>query len=99
MRTINRAVVVGNVTGSPSFRESGERSVPTAEFVVATNRGEGATRETEYHQVLAFGRLAVQCASVEKGAAVYVEGRMATKEGGQTEIIAHEVVFLPQTVQ
>ncbi len=91
MRTINRIELVGNVSGVPQFDESG---TPTVEFVVATNRGEGAEREAEFHRCRAYGRLAVTIyAQIGKGAAIYVDGRLSYEEVG-CRIIVREAAFL-----
>jgi single-strand DNA-binding protein len=105
--SVNKAIVVGNLGRDPEVRAlpSGQ-SVAT--FSVATtarfnNRhGEGQER-TEWHRVVAFGRLADICQRLlSKGRLVYVEGRMATrryqaKDGTaryQTEIVALQLRLL-----
>lgn len=80
-------------------------------FSVATNRrykdAAGAQQEeTEFHNVVAWGRLAEICSEyLNKGRKVYVEGRLRTRDweaqDGQkrrsTEIIAENMIILDRS--
>lgn len=84
MFSLNRATVIGNATRDPEIRmtPSGQQ---VATFSVATNRRwttqSGETQEaTEYHDIVAWGKLAEIIAKiVQKGKKVYVEGRLQTR--------------------
>ena len=81
--SINKAIVVGNLGRDPEVRAlpSGQN---VANFSVATKarfkdqNGEQQER-TEWHRVVAFGKLADNCQRLlSKGRQVYVEGRLTT---------------------
>lgn len=59
---MNKVMLVGRLTRDPELRTlpSGKA---VANFVVATNefRGQGATERTEYHNLVAWDRLAEIC--------------------------------------
>ena len=103
---VNRVILIGNLTrDAESLPSSGK---PMTRMRLATNstwRDAGGNRqeETEYHAVIAFGRLAEVCALYcTRGRRVYVEGRLRTHEyvGSDglrrysTEIVAQSVKLL-----
>ena len=68
-----------------------------------TNKEGGKETRTEWHRIVAFGKLAEICAEyLNKGKQVYVEGRLQSrswedKEGNKrwtTEVVANNVVML-----
>ncbi len=103
MRSINKVMVLGNLTKDPEFKEfdSGKRC---AKFSVATNRnwlnkdGEKQTH-TDFHNVIAWEKLAEICRDyLKKGAPVLLEGRLSNssfeKEGRKfhrTEIFVDQL--------
>jgi len=104
---INKAIIVGNLGQDPEKKVSDNGTVITT-FSVATlekwkdkNSGQ-FTEQTEWHRIVAFGRLAEICADyLSKGSKVYIEGRLQTrsweKEGVTrytTEIVAREMKML-----
>ena len=106
--SINKAIVVGNLGRDPEVRAlpSGQN---VANFSIATtarfkDRSGELQKQTEWHRVVAFGKLADNCQQfLNKGRQVYIEGRLQTsswddKETGQkkykTEIVANELVLL-----
>ncbi len=107
MRTVNKVILIGNVTRDPLVKttESGRK---VAMFTVATNRyykdanGENKT-EAEFNNCVAWGSLAERLEKfLKKGKLVYVEGRLKTraieKENGEkiykTEVVVSNVIFL-----
>lgn len=106
---INKAIIYGNITRDPELRTlpSGGAVV---NFSVATNRTwkdkSGQQQEdTEFHNVVAFGRTAETVHQyMKKGSGIYVEGRIQTrnwegtdgKKNYRTEIIADRVQFGPR---
>lgn len=105
---LNKVFVFGNLTRDPELR-SLPSGVQVASFAVATNRvwkdKDGAKQEnTEYHNVVVFGRQAETSAQyLKKGSSVLIEGRMQTRswesEGQKkyrTEIVADRVQFGPR---
>lgn len=104
---LNKVLLYGNLTRDPELRAlpSGQQ---VASFGLATNRSfrnkEGAQQEqTEFHNIVAFGRTAeVMGQYLKKGRAVYVEGRIQTRsweaEGQKkyrTEIVVDSFQFGP----
>ena len=101
---MNRVLLVGRLTRDPELR-----SLPSgkavANFVVATNefRGDGAGERTEYHNLVAWDRLAEICGQyLSKGQLVDVEGRLQTRQwdddGGvrhwKTEVVVNALEML-----
>lgn len=107
-RSVNKAILIGNLGRDPELRHtSSGQSVAT--FTVATNRSwksqDGtANEETEWHNIVAWGRLAEICQQyLQKGRKVYIEGRIQTRswddaKTGQkrymTEVIANQMIIL-----
>lgn len=107
MRTINKVILIGNVTKDPFVRTTGgDKKVAT--FTIATNRyykntaGESVS-EAEYTNCVAWGPLAERAEkSLVKGKLVYIEGRLKTrvfdKEDGtklhKTEVVISQLIFL-----
>jgi single-strand DNA-binding protein len=106
--SLNRAMVIGNLGGDPVLRNlpSGQLAVG---FSIATDESftdkKGQKQErVEWHQIMAFGKLAEVCGEyLKKGRQVYVEGRLRTREfeaknngakRQRTEIVASRVQFL-----
>ncbi|HLJ77940.1 MAG TPA: single-stranded DNA-binding protein [Acidobacteriaceae bacterium] len=107
-RSVNKAILVGNVGKDPEikFLPSGS---PVANFTLATSErfkdksGEFQER-TEWHNLVVYDRLAEIIRDyVKKGSKLYIEGRIQTrsyddKNSGQkryfTEILVRDVVLL-----
>ena len=81
---VNKAIVIGNLGADPQVRAlpSGQN---VANLSLATNerftdRNGAAQQRTEWHRIVAFGRLAETCRQyLSKGRRVYVEGRLTTR--------------------
>ena len=107
MRSINKVIIIGNLTRDPEMRQTPNgQSVTT--FGIATNR-EWVTKDTErkssaeFHECVAWARLAEICANyLKKGHLVYVEGYLKTRswdspEGVKkfkTEIVVQDMIML-----
>jgi single-strand DNA-binding protein len=88
---MNRVMLVGRLTRDPELR-----SLPSgkavANFVVATNefRGSGAGERTEYHNVVAWDRLAEICGQfLSKGQLIDIEGRLQTRQWDDDAGVRH----------
>lgn len=106
---LNKAMIYGNLTRDPELK-SLPSGIQVCSFGIATNRvykdrdGKRA-EQTDYHNVVVFGRQAETSAQyLKKGASAYVEGRLQTRsweaEGVKqyrTEIVADRVQFGPRT--
>ncbi|MDP2642532.1 MAG: single-stranded DNA-binding protein [Candidatus Peregrinibacteria bacterium] len=107
MRSINKVILVGNLTRDPELKQT-QSGQPVATFGIATNR-EWATKDndrkksTEFHEVVAWARLAEICAEyLRKGKLIYIEGYLKTRsweaENGEkrfrTEIVMQDMIML-----
>jgi single-strand DNA-binding protein len=106
---INKVIVIGNLGANPTVRTMGDSGRSVANFSLATTERfsdrNGARQErTQWHRIVAFGRLAEICERfLNKGREVYVEGSLSTrqyeaKDGSgrryRTEIVARQIRFL-----
>ena len=106
--SINKAFILGNVTKDPEMRYTPNGQGVTS-FGVATNRrwkdqGGAVQEETQFHDVVAWGKLAETLTQIlKKGAKVAVIGRLQTRsweapDGSKrqrTEIVMED--FVPLT--
>ncbi len=104
---VNKAILIGHLGRDPEIRYT-PSGMAVANFTMATSENwtnKEGTREsrTEWHRIVAFGRLAEICGEyLSKGRQVYVEGRLQTREwedrdGNKrytTEIVAREMQML-----
>ena len=104
MAGINKAILVGYLGRDPEIRYT-HSGTAVANFTMATTERVGQDREerTEWHRIVAFGRLAEICGEyLSKGRQVYIEGRIQTREwedrdGNKrttTEIVANNMQML-----
>lgn len=108
---LNKVFLFGNLTRDPEMKSLPSGSKVT-QFSLATNRiykdQAGARQEqTEYHNIVVFGRQAETSAQyLKKGQGVMIEGRIQTrswddKTSGEkkyrTEIVADAVQFGPKS--
>ena len=112
MRSVNKVMLIGNLTRGVELRHTKE-GTPVATFGLATNRNwtqeTGEKREeTDFHRIVAWGKLAELCEKyLKKGRKVYVEGRLHShswtdNEGLQkavTEINISDMVMLDSKPQ
>jgi single-strand DNA-binding protein len=107
MSGVNKVILVGNLGSDPELRHT-PSGTTVANFRVATNevftnRNGERNERTEWHRIVAFGRLAEICGQyLKKGKQVYLEGRIQTRDwedqtGNKrytTEVIATQMVML-----
>ena len=101
---LNKAMIYGNLTRDPEKRAlpSGQSVVS---FAVATNRTytdkEGKKQEqVEYHDVVAFGKLAdIMGQWLKKGRPVYIEGRLQTRSWEQDGVKRYRTEIVADTFQ
>jgi len=107
MASLNRIVLIGNLGADPemSYTPSGTAKVTfrLASHEVWNNKDGGKGERTEWHRVVAWGRLAEICGEyLTKGRSIYLEGRIQTRtwtdRDGQkhwmTEVIATSMQML-----
>ena len=106
-RSLNKAVLIGNLTRDPELRYT-PQGTAVCTFGVATNRQwvteSGEKKEdAEFHRIVAWSKLAEICSQLlTKGRKVYVEGRLQTRswqgqDGNQrqtTEIVISDMIIL-----
>jgi len=107
MLNLNRASIIGHLTRDPEMRSTAAGQ-SVVNFSVATNRRwtsrEGEQQEeTEFHDIVAWGKLAEIAVQIfKKGNLSYVEGRLQTRsweaqDGAKrqrTEIVADNLINL-----
>ena len=107
MGSVNKVILIGNLGRDPEVRHT-PSGAAVANFSIATNEAwnnrEGQREErTEWHRVVAFGKLAEICGQyLKRGKQVYIEGRLQTRqwedrEGNKrstTEIVAANMTML-----
>ncbi len=104
--SINKVILIGRLGADPEIRYTLDGK-PVAVFRIATNEVVIRNGEkeviTEWHRIVAFGRLAEICGEyLSKGYQVYIEGKIRTRkfedrQGNQryiTEIIADKLQIL-----
>ena len=106
---LNKAMIYGNLTRDPEMKAlpSGMQvcSMSLATNRVYTDRDGKKQENTDYHNVVVFGKQAETSSKwLTKGSGVYVEGRLQTRswdKDGQkqyrTEIVADRVQFGPKS--
>ena len=107
MRTINKVILIGNITKDPFIKTTTAKK-KIATFTVATNRyyksptGESLS-DAEYTNCVAWGPLAERSEQfLTKGKLVYVEWHLKTRiidrEDGtklyKTEVVVDQLIFL-----
>lgn len=107
MYSLNKAQLIGNLTRDPEVRQTPNGQM-VATIGVATNRAwkdqSGNRQEaTEFHNLVAWGRLAEVCGQyLKKGMKAFFEGRLQTrswddesgKKNYRTEIVIEEMIML-----
>jgi single-strand DNA-binding protein len=108
---LNRVLIIGNLTRDPELKNL-PSGTAVASFGVATNRTwkdqSGQKKDdTQFHNVVAFGRQAeVMAQYLKKGSTVFVEGRLQTRnweaadgsKKNRTEIVVEGFQFGPKRV-
>ena len=83
-RSLNKALLIGNLTRNPVLRETAN-GVMVCTFGIATNtswkdKGGNVKEKAEYHNLIAFNKLAEICAQVlSVGMLIYAEGEIRNK--------------------
>lgn len=99
---VNTVILVGNVGKDPEVRYA-QSGTAIANFSVATSEKYKGETQTEWHRVVAFGKLAEICGEyLKKSSKVFVEGKIQTRkwqdQSGNdrysTEIVAKEMKML-----
>lgn len=104
---LNKVMIIGRLTRDPEAKTT-PQGIAVTNFSVATGRvwkdQQGQQKEsTEFHNVVAWRRLAEICAQyLTKGKQVYIEGHLQTRnwdgQDGQkryrTEIVADNMIML-----
>jgi len=104
---LNRAEIIGRLTRDPETRQtpSGQSVTTMGAATNFTWKDQGGQKQekTEFHNIVAWGKLAELCAQyLKKGSRVYFAGRLQTRnwedDSGnkhyRTEIIADNMIML-----
>ncbi len=82
---VNKAILVGRLGRDPEMRYTGG-GTPVCNFSLATDesytdKAGQRQKKTEWHNIVAWGKLAEQCQNLlSKGKLAYVEGRLQSRE-------------------
>ena len=105
---VNKVILIGNLAADPDVKAT-PKGIYVANIRLATHTYLGkdeegkAKEETEYHRLVAFGKLAEFAGQyLKKGRAVYAEGRLRTSSWEdaagvkrfRTEIVVDEFKFV-----
>lgn len=107
MSGVNKVILIGNLGSDPTTRFT-QSGTAVANFNIATterfnNRSGEREERTEWHRIVAWGKLAEICQQyLKKGKQVYIEGRLQTRswedqQGNKrytTEIVANNMQML-----
>ncbi len=107
MRSVNKVILIGNVTRDPQVRKT-DNNQSVCTFGLATNRrwttSDGQQHDmAEFHELVAWSRLSEVCEKhVRKGKLLYIEGYLKTRswdtpEGVKkfkTEVIVQDLIML-----
>lgn len=107
MRSVNKVILIGNLTRDPQMKST-QSGQPVTTFGIATNRewvrsDSEKKKSTEFHEIVAWARLAEICEKyLRKGKLVYLEGYLKTRswetETGEkrfrTEIVLQDMIML-----
>lgn len=107
MRSINKVILVGNLTRDPEIRRtlSGQN---ITNFGIATNRewmtkGGRHEKSSEFHEIVCWGGLAeIATKLLKKGKLVYIEGYLKTRSWDdptglkkfRTEVVSEDLIVL-----
>lgn len=104
---VNKVILIGRLGRDPEMRYT-PAGDPVCNFTLATDevyrdRGGATQRRTEWHRIVAWRKLAEQCAQLlNKGKLIFVEGRLQTRQWDDrdghkrstTEIVIHRMRIL-----
>ena len=104
MANLNRIILIGHLTADPETRSTLD-GLPMSKFSLSVDRPTGVSgkKETDFFDIVAWGKLAEVCGSyLKKDQLVLIEGRIQnrtfeTKDGAKryaTEIIARSMKML-----
>lgn len=106
-RGVNKVILIGNLGRDPELRYTGNQT-PVCNVSLATDesytdRDGNLVERTEWHRIVAWGKLAETCNQyLQKGSKVYVEGSLQTRQWEDrdgntrytTEVKARQMTFL-----
>jgi single-strand DNA-binding protein len=107
MRSVNKVILIGNLTRDPEMKETQNGQVITT-FGIATNRewmtgDSDRKKSTEFHECVAWAKLGEICNTyLRKGKLVYLEGYLKTRswedDSGEkrfrTEVVLQDMIML-----
>nr|HID58824.1 single-stranded DNA-binding protein [Desulfobacterales bacterium] len=102
MGSINKVILVGNLGRDPEVRYT-PGGMAVANFSLATtetwtNKDGEKESHTEWHRIVAWGRLGEICGEyLSKGRLVYIEGRIRSREWEDQEGNKHQVYEIVAT--
>lgn len=107
MRSINKVILIGNLTRDADLKQTGNGQAVSS-FGLATNR-QWVTQDSEkhasseFHECVAWGKLAEICSQyLKKGKLIYIEGYLKTRSWDnddgtkkyRTEVVVNDMIML-----
>lgn len=102
---MNKVILFGRLGKDPEKRTT-QAGKTVCKFTLATDRGYGDSKQTDWHNITAFDKLAENCSKyLKKGSQCLIEGRIQydtfEKDGAKrtsTSIIAQNLTFVGGSV-
>lgn len=105
MASVNKVILLGRLGRDPETRYASEGGTPICHLAVATSRRykdrDGNRREeTEWHNVVLFGRSAeIAQQYLQKGSEVYIEGRLRTRSYEKDSVKRYSTEIIGESMQ
>jgi len=102
--SVNKVILIGNLGSDPELRYT-QSGTAVAKFRIATSEKftdkSGAKQErTEWHRVVAWGKLAEVCGQyLSKGKQVYIEGKIRTEVWEQDGVKRYSYEIVADTMR
>ena len=91
---VNRAIYIGRLGIDPEIRYTKD-GLAVANFSLATNEKKGDSYETQWHRIVALGRLAENCQRyLERGRQICIEGRFQTRSWKKDGIVRYSTKLI-----
>ena len=96
---VNKVILVGRLGKDPECRTA-QRGTNVCRFTMATDSGFGASKKTDWHNVVCFDKQADFCKNyLRKGSLIYVEGRISYGEYEKDGVKRYTTDIMANTIQ
>lgn len=99
---MKKVILIGRLGSDPEIKFIEKKGILVAKFRVATNEvfNNNGKKEvyTEWHKVVAFGKVAEVCKKITKGMKVYIEGKFRTIKFDYQNTKGYIVIVIAQKI-